>query len=247
MNQALTNFSNPSRIPQNYEPEISHLVKRASKDYVPNPFQSYEDYKRRISLKIKRNLIDDFHAVRDGYAFIGKYNQNLKDHLKTSSEKRALLQDLTRVNAAISEGKTFQDILGWSEEDIQEIYQLANTLFENKEYYESSSILKLLCLVQPLRYQFWLKAGDALEEENKNEEALISYYGGLRINPYAFNLHFGICFVLCKMNFYDEALQILEEAHLLIDETEKAGEKVDEIPDLREKLNKMHKIITKNK
>lgn len=226
-----------------YSPQLNYLVEKYSCDYYPTPLQSLEDYKKRLSYKLKKTFIDDFHTLRDGYTFIGKYNELLKEHLKISPDIQKTLKNVAQVQASINEGKTFQNILGWSNEDVQEIYALAENVYSKKDYYESACIFQLLCIIQPKYVEFWLGGGNAFSAENKNEDALVSYFGGLNINPYAFDLYVGICQVLCKLSQFNEALQIIEGAQQVI-VTLSDKEASDELPVLKEKLLSMHDIIS---
>lgn len=228
---------------EEYAPDINYFVERYACDYTPNPLQPLEEYKKRIAHRLKKTFIDDFHILREGYCFIGKYNEMLKEHLKVSSEIQKTLKNLVQVQAALKEGKTFQDLLSWSDEDVQEIYHLATVVYDKQEYYESSCIYKLLCTVQPNFPVFWLGGGDALAAENRYDEALVSYFGGLNINPYDFDLYLGICQVLCKLHQYNEAIQIIEGAQSVVLTTGQS-EKVEELPILKEKLSSMHELIS---
>lgn len=233
----------PSSETDEYVPEINYFVEKYTCDYFPNPLQPLEDYKKRIAHKLKKTFIDDFHTLRDGYGFIGKYNNELKEHLKISPEIQKKLKNVAEVQAALNEGKTFQILLGWSNEDVREIYALADRIQQtNKDYYESGCIFKLLCVIQPNYIEFWLGSGNAWAAENRNDEALVCYFGGLNINPYAFDLYLGICQVLCKLSQFAEALKIIEGAQQVI--LTQQNTETDELPKLKEKLGHMHDIIS---
>lgn len=233
----------PSEVNE-FSPNINYFVEKFACDYSPNPLQSLEDYKKRIAYKLKKTFVDNFHALRDGYTFIGKYNEQLKEHLRVSPEIKNTLKNIALVQSAINEGKTFQDILGWSSEDVQEIYSLADQLLQTKkDYYECSCIFKLLCVVQPKFIAFWLGSGNASSAENQNDDALVAYFGGLNINPYAFELYLGICQVLCKLSQFTEALNIIEGAQLVIVSSAQ-NEGVADLPVFKEKLDHMHDIIS---
>lgn len=202
-----------------FDPELDSLIKNAEKNYNPNSIQTFDEYKKLISLRIKRNFIEDFHVLRDGYTFIGNYNNILKERLKATPEIKNTLRDLVKVNSLIKEGKTFQEILKWSNEDILEIYSLAIDLLSNNHFYESSAILRLLCLVRPQCYFFWLKAGEALEGDNKQREALATYYGGLYANPYSIDIYKHMCTLLCKLKEHDKAKNMLQEALNMLEQS----------------------------
>lgn len=236
-------LSRNNMVSENVNMGVSFLVDQAAKEYVPNALQSFEHYRKQLELKIRKNFIDEFHTLRDGYMLIGNYNQQLKNRLDILPEVQSMLRNPVQVRAALSEGKTFQDILKWSDDELVEIYALADRLLNDKHYYESSVIFKLLCLVQPLSYFFWMGVGDALEADNKNKEAIMTYYGGLFANPYSFDLYLKLCKTLCKIGEPEKAVALLEEAFKVIDETEKEGPLTPELIALRQELKKVQEIL----
>jgi hypothetical protein len=219
------------------------LLKEVQNRYIPNPLQTFENYKKQLSLKIRKNFIDEFHALRDGYTFIGNYSDQLKEKLSPSLEVKKILRDLVQVDALLKAGKTFQEIIGCSNEDLVEIYSLAERLFNEKKYYESGAIFKLLCLVQPLCHRFWIGAGDALEADERNREALASYYGGLFSHPYSFDLYLRICNALCKCGENEKAHLVIKEALTMLEQSERESPLAAELSTLRDKLNTLKNSI----
>jgi tetratricopeptide (TPR) repeat protein len=202
-----------------FEPDIEFLVIEVEQEYIPNPLLSFETYKKKIAANIKKNFIDDFHVLRDGYTFIGNYNPQLKEKIRTSQSIKNKLRDLVQVNALLKAGKSFQEILEWTNDDLVDIYALACELLDKSQHYESAAIFKLLCLIRPQCYYFWLNAGVALESDKKTREALATYYGGLYENPYSFELYENICHLLCRQGDKQKALFVLEEINNVLEDS----------------------------
>lgn len=228
--------------------EIDTLVDEVTKDFIPTPLQAIEDYKKHIALEVKKNIVDEFHVLRDGYNFVCHYNSVLKDKLKISAEIKEMLRNIVQVNAALKEGKSYCDILNWSNADLLEIYALAKKLLADKEYYESSAIFKLLCLLQPNSHHFWLGAGEALEEDNRSTEALKTYFGGILANPYAFDLYLYISRVFFKLGQKEKAIAFVEDSIKVIEQAEQQVASMPELSryllSLKSQLQKLLPILS---
>lgn len=222
-----------------FEPEVDFLVVVAEKAYVPNSLQAVEEYKQKVALQIRKNFIEDFHVLRDGYTFIGNYNQILKEKLRATSEIKNTLRDPVKITALLKEGKSFQQILEWSDADLIEIYALASDLLDKKYYYESAAIFRLLSLIRPHCYYFWLKAGDALDGDKRGREAIAAYYGGLCENPYCYELYHQLCHLLIRQGDKNKALAVLTEVIELVnqDETESQAEFKEKIVQLSQDIS----------
>lgn len=233
--------------PTNYDPKVDFLIDEAAQNYVPNSLQSFESYREQLALKIKKNFIDEFHVIRDGFTLIGKYNSDLSKSLAISPDVRNILLDPVKTTEALNKGASFQEILQWSTDDLMSIYALADQLFNQKQYYESGAIFKLLCLVQPLSYYFWMGAGDSLEADNKNQEAIATYYGGLFANPLVYELYLKLCTTLCKINEHDKAVAVLDEILNTIESSSQEEPLTQELSELKNKLNNIREIIVSQK
>ncbi|SCA64086.1 Uncharacterized protein SCG7086_BX_00080 [Chlamydiales bacterium SCGC AG-110-P3] len=91
---------------------------------------------------------------------------NLED-FKIPEEAMDRLKDPEVLKQYVAQGKTFQQIIGYSAETMERFYQGAYTLFQKCEYAQSADAFIFLTTLNPYVHNYWLGLGLA---EIKNEE-----------------------------------------------------------------------------
>lgn len=105
------------------------------------------------------------------------------DEFKIPERARKLLQDPKQLQKEISEGKTWQDIMGFSESTMHKFYDAACRLYQRQEYDAASDAFTFLTTLNPCTYNYWLGLGMS---EHLNQEyfcALIAYDMAAQVDP----------------------------------------------------------------
>ncbi len=85
------------------------------------------------------------------------------------------LNDPELIRRCVEEGKNFQDILGYSDTEMDEFYQIAYKLLEGHRYSEATDAFLFLTTLNPFSSDYWLGMG-VCEQINQNySQALVAY------------------------------------------------------------------------
>lgn len=93
------------------------------------------------------------------------------------------LQDPAVVIQYLEQGKTLQEILGYTEDKVEEFYQKAKILFERQEYEQAKEGFMFLVTLNPYVHAFWLGLGMAEELCHHFHEALRAYGMAIFTDP----------------------------------------------------------------
>lgn len=94
------------------------------------------------------------------------------------------LKDPTALNQMLGEGKTFQEILGYSDDVIDKFYETARRLFEEQRYDEASEAFIFLTTLCPYTYNYWLGLGMSEQLNNEPSSALVAYGMAILTDPH---------------------------------------------------------------
>ena len=95
----------------------------------------------------------------------------------------AKLKDPTILIRYIEDGKTFQEILGYSEERMEAYYQKAKELFDRQAYEKAAEVFLFLTTLNPYVPSFWLGLGMSEELLHHFHEALRAYGMAIFTHP----------------------------------------------------------------
>lgn len=82
------------------------------------------------------------------------------------------LQDPLLLRRHIQEGKSFQELLGYSDETMEKFYQAAYNLFQKQKYQKAAEAFTFLTTLNAERHNYWLGLG-------MSEQVLEEYHGAL--------------------------------------------------------------------
>jgi type III secretion system low calcium response chaperone LcrH/SycD len=99
----------------------------------------------------------------------------MEDEFQIPEEAIERLKDPEVIKTYIAEGKTFQEIIGYSEETMEKFYQGACKLFENHRYDDASDAFVFLTTLNPYVHNFWLALGMAEQAREEYSAALVAY------------------------------------------------------------------------
>lgn len=80
-------------------------------------------------------------------------------------------------------GKTLQEVIGFSDQEIKEFYDIASELFEIQEYQVAKESFHFLTRLNPYVLNYWLGKGMCEHLLGEYEKALISYAMAILIDP----------------------------------------------------------------
>src|ERR1700733_5711418 len=100
------------------------------------------------------------------------------DHLeefKIPEEALSRLKDPAYLQKQVAEGKSFQEILGFSFETMNKFYSAAYNLFQKQQYAEASDAFVFLTTLNPRVHTYWLGLGMSEQLNEEFDAALLAY------------------------------------------------------------------------
>lgn len=85
------------------------------------------------------------------------------------------LRDNNWVGEQLREGKTFQDMLNFSDSTMDQFYSKARHLFQIQRYEDASNAFVFLTTLNPYHYAYWIGLGMSDHLLQEYENALIAY------------------------------------------------------------------------
>lgn len=186
---------------------IDPLIETFSKERPPNNLETQKHFK----LRMKHHLKDAHHKFESRLKSAIKVLE--REHAWPSTEHFAhlieLLSDSTKWENEISKGKTLQEIIGFTNEDLARFYDIGNELFKRKSYDNASHIFLLLTQLNPAISAFWISLGASEEGCGELQNAIYAYVFGAELDENAIGTYLQIakCFVL--LNQREQAKEIL--------------------------------------
>lgn len=92
-----------------------------------------------------------------------------------SDEIRKRLRDPEVIRQQLIEGTTFQEILGFGDDQMERFYQFAYHLFNEKQYDKCREAFIFLTTVNPYVHNYWLGLGIVEQMRGCFNEALLAY------------------------------------------------------------------------
>lgn len=94
---------------------------------------------------------------------------------KLSESARKKLKKPKILMKELAEGKTAQEIIGFSEETMSKFYRAAYQLFEHKLYSQAADAFFFLATLNPLCHDYWLGLGMSTQLKTDYEAAIDAY------------------------------------------------------------------------
>lgn len=129
-----------------------------------------------------------------------------------SKSARALLENKIKIKKDLSEGKTIQQELEFSDETIAKFYSAAYHMLENKKYQDASNAFFFLITLNPDSYDDWMGLGISTQLCGHYEEAVDAYEMGAIIKPENPIPYFYLAKCFFAMHEKNHALQAIDLA-----------------------------------
>jgi len=136
----------------------------------------------------------------------------LPDELKIPDDILEKLRRPDELRKSIEEGKCLREILGYSDELMESLYQAARRVFQEGRYTEAQDAFLFLTTLNPFVYAYWLGLGMAYQYLEDFEQAILSYECASKVEPESpIPLYYeGVCHGL--VNEYEIAEELLHAA-----------------------------------
>lgn len=113
------------------------------------------------------------------------------------SEALERLKDPEIIRKQVSEGKTFQEILGYDQEAMDKFYEGAHQLYQKQDYQRAADAFVFLTTLNPYVHNYWLGLGMSEQLSHNFQGALLAYAMAILTdieNPTA-HYHSGNCYL----------------------------------------------------
>lgn len=120
------------------------------------------------------------------------------------------LNDPDLLRRYVEEGKTFQEILGYSDEAMKRFYEVAHRLLAGQRYKEAGDGFVFLTTLNPYVPEYWLGLGMCEQLQQEYEQAIVAYAMVIIGNRHQPIAHYHTAACHHAMGDRDRALQALE-------------------------------------
>jgi type III secretion system low calcium response chaperone LcrH/SycD len=129
-----------------------------------------------------------------------------------SDEKRKEIQDGDKMLEYLAHNHTLQAVLGFADDILLDMYEVAFGLFEAKRYAECIDAFIFLTTVNPNVSSFWLGLGSALQMEQRHDEALAAYKVAITKDPERLDGYLYAARCCMQMKEFEEGQKICDVA-----------------------------------
>jgi type III secretion system low calcium response chaperone LcrH/SycD len=146
------------------------------------------------------------------------------------------LRDPDIIRRQISEGRTFQEVLGYTQDKMENFYVTAYNLFQKQEYEKAADAFIFLTTLNPYVHNYWLGLGMSEQLNESYHSGLLAYAMAILTdmqNPLP-HYHSAKCYL--GINEKENAIAALETA------LELAGESVSHIDLLDNIKRTLHRL-----
>lgn len=179
-----------------------------------SPLKGAEAQKRQFKELMRHNMEQAKIRTRKGYeAIIRGLSETVGDKIDTfklTDARLVALKNQDQLNRVSHDNSSFQEVLNYTPEMMEEMYQIAKGFYEKGDFECCVEAFTFLTTLNHWCVSFWLGLGCAFEAQKKIDEALSAYklavfVGFQAIDPYGY---VGRCCLQNKR--YDEALEVFE-------------------------------------
>lgn len=135
---------------------------------------------------------------------------DLPDEFKIPEEAQERLIDREMLRKFIKEGKSLQEIIGYSDQLMEGLYQAALGIFKEGRFTQANDGFLFLTTINPYVYAYWLGLGMTYQKLEEYEQALLAYECCLALEQDAPlpNYHTASCHYL--LGDTEKALDVLQ-------------------------------------
>lgn len=94
---------------------------------------------------------------------------------KIPEEALEKMRDPAHIKKQVDEGKTFQEILGYTSDAMDKFYEAAHQLFQKQQYEEAADAFVFLTTLNPKVHSYWLGLGMSEQLIGEHDAALMAY------------------------------------------------------------------------
>lgn len=142
-------------------------------------------------------------------------------------EKKSIADELKH-------GKNLKEIVGISDERLDEIFDFACTLYNEMRYKDAGDVFFLLTNLSPQNFNYWQGLGFSSYQAQELNEAIMAYQCAMSIAPDNIEIYPYIIRTLCDLNDKDSAKFYYD---LLTEEN--FPDNIEQLEEMRTDLNKL--------
>lgn len=141
-----------------------------------------------------------------------------------SKEAKEKLKNKELLQKELAEGKTAQEIIGFSNATMAKFYRAAHLLFEHEKYKDAANAFLFLATLNPHNHEYWLGLGMATQMSRDYESAIDAYELAALHEISSPVPYFYLAKCLFAMHDRENALQALDLAIETADDLEEYAE-----------------------
>ena len=164
----------------------------------------------------------------------------LPEELKIPDDVLASLENPETLRKCIEEGKSLQEIIGYSDDLMEKLYGAAYEVFQEGRYHEAQDGFLFLTTLNPYVYAYWLGLAMSYQLMEEYEQAALAYECASGADPDSPLPYYYLAGCHLYLNAYDEALHAIKILK------EKCAHK-PEYKELLEKARQAEETIIKRK
>lgn len=135
--------------------------------------------------------------------------RNLQEFLITD-EMVEKLEDIDLLTQKLSEGFSLQQILGYPDDVLMEMYEVAVALYAEKLFEDCINAFVFLSTVNPNIPFFWSGLGNAYEQGGYLDKAIESHKTAIYYDPFEIQAYIDTARCLLTQEKVEEAIQLLD-------------------------------------
>lgn len=160
---------------------------------------------------------------------------------RMTEEALELLQDPDALGDVMAEGKTFKEIVGFSDEVMDDFYEVAAKLLEERRLEEAQNAFTFLTTMDPGVAIYWHGFGMANQWNGEIETALNAYRAAIDIDPLTVEPYFQAVGCLVEEGDVEQAAQIVATVFEYLHELEEND--IEGLEELRETAETLKEYV----
>ncbi len=165
---------------------------------------------------------------------------DLPDELKIPDEILECLMRPDMLRQHIEEGKSLQEIIGYTDALMQQLYAGAHEIFSDGRYMEAKDSFLFLTTLNPYVFAYWLGLAFSYQMIEEYEQAILAYECAIGCDETHLETYYYKACCHSYLNCDDEALKILKEL------SESCSDKT-EYKELMQKTKQAEKVLKQRK
>lgn len=158
---------------------------------------------------------------------------------KLSKKAQEKLKNKKLLKKELAEGKSAQEIMGFSDATMAKMYGAAYRLFEHQRYEDAANAFLFLATLNPYKHEYWLGLGMATQMSHDYESAIDAYEMAAMYQIESPVPYFYLAKCLFAIHDRESALQALDLAI-------EYSNDIDDFADLKRQAIEAKKILLKS-